>query len=381
MSKLKNVNKAIIKWVSYGFFVLLAALLILTFGVPSMNQNQGQNRSTLAVVNGQSVSTYDFVHFMNTDNRFAGRTNEINADENMRQYVISLFIKRILNIQYAEKIGIKAPKAAVLSYIRSIPFFQTEDGEFSSEQMDNYLAHFNMSFEQFYEKTRQVVLLSELNNLIVHGAGVSPDEILLQKTVQGSNIQIEYAFVSNDEIRKRYPDRITVSDSEVDAEMEESEDESEDPAQTRASVKTRLEREKLSRIKIELAGTISKGSVYESALETLNAGTKLSKNFRIGDPVYEDSDENTMLYELYSDQSFYEDCLGAEIGTTAKPVVASNGVYVYTVREKVVHVPELASITEMDKGRALNESFGVTQNELLNSFYESSKVVRNYQNQ
>ncbi len=380
MSKFREIHKKIIKWVSYGFFMLLALLLIITFGVPSITENMTQNQSTLAVVNGESVSRYDFTHFLNTDSRFAERANDINANENMRQYAISQFIRRVLNIQYAEKMGITAPRRRVLSYIKSIPFFRTEeDNTFSSERMDTYLKHFNMSFDQFYDKISEVIVLSELNNLIILGAGTSPDEILLQKTVSSSSVQVEYAFLSDEEIKNRYTDEVSVSDEEGDALLKEyQKDEESELLKSRSSVRTELEREKLGVIKHRMAGELSSSSSLEEALSVLEVEPLMSKSFSIGDPVYADTENSPMLHELYSDQAFYEDCLSTEPGTLAEPVVGRDGLYAYTVRTRNITVPDRGDITDMDKGRALNESFEIMGDLLLDSFYDNSKVERKY---
>jgi hypothetical protein len=379
MSKMRNINQAIVKWVSYVFFILLAGLLILTFGVPSITQNMNTNSQSMAVINGQEVTNYDFLIFLNTDPQYAGRINEINSDEALRNRAINVFIRRVLSVQYAEKIGIKAPKEQVLDYIRES--FRDESGKYSQEQLDNYLNYFNISFDQFYKRATETVLVSELNNLIIHGAGQSPDEILMEKRVRNSKIEIEYALFSVEKIRAQYADEIAVTDAEIEAELaKDTEDDANTQNRTKESVRSQLDRQKINELKVKLLDQIQTGNDFETALELWQIEPQKSKPFSIGEPVFEDGPENAILFELYSDPVFYEDCLSTNIGKLARPISAASGIYVYTVREKSVGTPSQDEITDTDISRVMSVTGSVTQNQLLDMYFENAKIVRNYQN-
>lgn len=392
MLKSKNT---FIKVGSTILFVFLSLMLVISFGVPSFMDRMGINPTTIAVVNGKEVSVYDYRFFLSTDSRFAGRQNEILNDENMNQYVQQLFIRRVLAIQYAEKLGVVISKDQVFDYIRNISYFKGEDGKFSTERMDAILAHYNMTFDQFFDRSKNTLMLLELNNLVNYGTGFGPDEVRMVKTADSSHFVLKYAFLSESDIKNKYADEIAVSDDEIDAELAKLKDENAgdgkieadasamaEPQKSRESVKALLERQKIASVKVKIEEDLKKfqnqPAAFDKAVAYLGTGVKMSKAFSLGSPVYGGGEKGKILYDLYMSSQFNEDFLSVELNSMARPINASSGIYVYAPVERQLESFAGTDVSYEEGYSLVEKRFNELENALLDPFFEQSKIVRNY---
>ncbi|MDA3899189.1 MAG: SurA N-terminal domain-containing protein [Spirochaetes bacterium] len=383
MVKSKNI---FVKVFSYILVGILTVLLVISLGGTSFMDKAALDQTTIAVVNGEKVSIYDFNHFINTDQRFYNRIDDINSDEQMRNYVRSVYIQRVLTIQYAEKIGIVVVGDQVLNYIRSLSNLSDDDGKFSTERLNQLLKYYNISYTQFFKRTKDILILRELDHLIVNGTGVSPDEIRMEKSARGSKITLRYAFLSNSELKKRYPERLAVSVSEIEAEVKNIQESMSDPLDDSESLQKQsrisLESRKLAELKAELLSQINKLALenrpFSDGVALLDVTVGESQPFQIGNPVYSTDEKTGLLLDLYTNNVFYEDSLKVKEGLLARGVDVSNGLYIFTPKEKIISFDKDAEITQYDSYQTHQARSAFVENAMLSPFFEKSRVVRNY---
>ena len=383
MVKSKNI---VVKVFSYILVGILTILLVISLGSPGLMDKAMLNQNTLAAVNGKKIDVQDFTYFLNTDQRFYNRSSEIRDDKQLLNYARSVYLQRILTIQYAQEIGIVVVDDQVVEYISSLGNFKDDNGKFMPERLDQFLKYYNMSYNQFFKRTYDVLVLRELDNLIVNGTGVSPDEIRMEKTVNNSKITLRYGFLSNTELKKRYPERVTVSESMVDAEVKRLQETVSEPVDDiellKKQAKNELETRKLSELKLEIASKVNslslEGRPFADGLAVLDVKAEDSKAFKIGSPVYSADESKGLLLDLYTNNVFYEDCLKVKQGELARAVDASTGLYIFTPIEKIVNFDKDSELTAYDSYMAHQERSLFVENALLSPFIEKSRVIRNY---
>ncbi|MBN2434908.1 MAG: SurA N-terminal domain-containing protein [Spirochaetes bacterium] len=383
MVKSKNI---VVKVFSYILVGILTILLVVSLGSPGLMDKAMLNQNTLAAVNGKKIDVQDFGYFLNTDQRFYNRASEIRDDEQLLNYARSVYLQRVLTIQYAQEIGIVVVDDQVVDYISSLGNFKDEDGKFMPDRLDQFLKYYNMSYNQFFKRTYDVLVLRELDNLIVNGTGVSPDDIRMDKTVNNSKITLRYGFLSNAAIKKRYPERLTVSEKEIDDEVERLKETVTEPIDDtellKKQAKNELEVRKLSELKLEISSKINslalEGKPFTEGLAVLDVKAEDSKPFKIGSPVYSAEESKGLLLDLYTNSVFYEDCLKVKQGELARAVDVSSGLYVFTPIEKIVPFDKDGELTAYDSYMAHQERSLFVENALLSPFIEKSRVIRNY---
>jgi hypothetical protein len=374
--KMFDSKSPIVKIGSYiviGFFVLI---IIFMFTVSDFMLKWGMNDNVVATVNGEKIYRIDFVRFRE---RMSGQLKDTGSKE-MQEQILSQLIMRKLLLQKAKEIGIQVSDTLAMDYIKNI--FRDQTGKFNKNYLDRTLQHYHQGLPDFVMGIKEDMIINQLRQMLYLGVGVSPEEVKSEYAINSSLLQIRYCYLSTADLSKKFKDKISVTEKEIDDELQKSKDEIKDPATDRKRIKDKIEKDKLNKHKLELVNSIDKladeKKSFNEAASYLGGSLYLSNNFKIGDPIKEANDKGKMLYSLASSAIFNEGLFSIEKGKTSRVIDSFDGLYIFTPVKN-----NLASAEPPQKefARIENEMLEQKNNAVfmtfISSFYEKSKIIRN----
>jgi parvulin-like peptidyl-prolyl isomerase len=360
-------------YIIIGFFTLI---IVISFGMPDFITKLGMDDNTVASVNGEKIYRMDFLRFRDRISR-----QMQNADKKeMQEQILSQIIMRRLLLQKADEIGIQVSDAIAMDYIKNI--FKDQTGKFNKMYLDRTLQQYHQGLADFVLMVKEDLIITQLRQMLFLGVGVSPEEVKTEYAMNNSSVQIRYCYLSTADINKRFKDKITVSEKEIDEELLKSKDEIKDPVTDRKRIKDKLEKGKLNKFKVELVNLIDKladeKKSFNEAATNLGGGVFLSNNFKIGEPIREGNDKGKMLYALGNSPIFNEGLFSLERGRTSRVIDSFDGLYIFTpVRnELALTEPPVKEFDKIEKELLEQKNNSVFMS-VISSFHEKSKIIRN----
>ena len=359
-------------YIIVGFFVLI---IIISFGMPDFLSRMGLDQNTVAKVNDEVIGYMDFIRYRDT--HMFGKTDDQKQQQRM---IIERMIQEKLLVQLAKKEGIIVTKKEIKSVIHNR--FSDDTGSFNESLFKNFLDRFHMGVSDYYKYVEDEVYAGKLQNLLLAGISVSPWEIVTDYRIQNSKIKIQFAFLSNAELAKRYANDIAVTDEEVDAELKKNPKELKDPKTDRQRIKEKLANAKLESIKQQLSKNINDlalaGKSFAEAQMVLKGVVSYSNDFKPGDLVRERDDKGRILYPIQESGVFQSDLFTLRQGATSRLIAGFDGLYIFT---PVVRVIPGMQVPEKDKQSLEQNLFYAKANalyiSLLTRLFEKSKIIRN----
>ncbi|HON79950.1 MAG TPA: SurA N-terminal domain-containing protein [Spirochaetota bacterium] len=359
-----------------GFFTLI---IVISFGMPDFLSQMGGNDAMIAKVNGETIEQLEFIRFRDT--MMNEQTMKKMGDKEAGKYILNALIFNKLQVQEARELGIKISNEKVKRVISSIPIFRNELGNFDTRLFERYLDHYRFTKAEYFNWIKNHLLSRELIQLVQEGVAVPPGEIDFENAIINSRIQIQYAFVSDWELKKKYKQDIYVSDQEVRAAMKSGEPAG-DAKAAEARVRVELEKKKFQNVKrkvmIQVNQMARTGKTFNEAVRFLGAGVATSNEFQVGQPVRGPGNKSGSLASLTESREFNDDCLVLEIGKTSSAVSSVDGLYVFTPvkREIASGTPDEEASAKIRKQlhRQRMESFYDT---MMNAFGSRSRIIRN----
>jgi len=193
-----------------GALLLLVALSMLTYLVPSYNTGGNLSDTVVAQVGNDTVSLVDVQRALQGAMRGRQIPSEIMGTY-IPQIVQQLITDRAIAYE-AERLGFQVTDAELRDYIaQNIPtLFQ--DGKFIGKDMyASMLAQQNMSMDEFEGEMRRQLLGSRLRSVAIEGTVVSPMEIEKAYRSKNEKLKIQYVKIPSD----KYKAEATPSDEEM----------------------------------------------------------------------------------------------------------------------------------------------------------------------
>ncbi|MGL4370382.1 MAG: hypothetical protein ACRCUT_12045, partial [Spirochaetota bacterium] len=203
-----------------------------------------------------------------------------------------------------------------------------------------------------------------------------------RNAVSKAACQARYAFVSNEELKKRLGASIAVSDSEIDEEMTKNKGDIKDPATDRERFKNRLIDRKIETAKASLVksvdGIAMKEESFEKAASLLGGKTAATAVFKPGDPVKEAGKEGKVLYSLSESDIFLNGFSMLKPGVSSKAISARDGVWVFTPSQRTIafEAPKEADAEKMAEQMRQEREYTV-ESAVYRPYFEKAKIVRN----
>jgi hypothetical protein len=363
------------KYVGYfliGFFLFI---IILSFGMPDVT-GCGTDRSTIAVVNGQKIDHLDFLRYRDT--KFAQFRNQ-----KMDSFILDNFILELMLIQKAEKNGFKITEDRIIDYIKKSPEFKNPStGKFDPEYFQAILRNSRLDIAEFEKLIKRDFTLDDYKYFLSIGGASATEDITAKNIVDNSNIQIQYSFLSAEDIRKNYKNDLTVTDTDIDDEIKNNNVKISDPTTDRERIRKQIEEKKLEKIKNDLAekinGIAASNGTFTSANSVLRGKTAKSSKFKIGEPVKTEEKEPKLIAALNNSNIFTEKCLTLALNTSSPAVLSGSGIYIFTPIIKTIPTASIDKDTfEKSLNAADNSSANMITRNLLKVMNEKSKVIKN----
>lgn len=362
-------------YIIIGFFVLIIAI---SFGMPDFMSRLGMDRNTVAIVNGDTIQHIDFVRYRDLN---AYRFGNARSDD-MQKQILDRMIQEKLLVQKAKDLGIQVSDKEVKNLIHRR--FANQQGNFDQSILQNFMQRLHIGLADYFQMVREELYLVKLQQMIMGGLGVSPEEVSTRYTLQNSSIRFKYCYVSNNQLKKRFASSISVTDAEVEKEMKENPAEVKDPKSDRKRVREKLENRKFQEKKEELVKNIDsmafEGASFQKTASMLGGKISYSNQFSIGEPVREQNEKGSVLYAISESNVFRSDALAIDKGNTSRVIQSFDGLYVFTPVQKQVpfgRVPE-EKYTAIEKRLYFAKANSLYMS-LLNSLYEESEIVKNLQ--
>lgn len=367
-------KNTISKYVGYfliGFFLFI---IILSFGMPDVT-GCGSDRSSIAVVNGQQVHHLDFLRYRDT--KFAQFRNQ-----KMDSFILDNYIMELILIQRAEKTGFKITEDRITRYIKNSPEFKNPStGKFDPEYFQLILRNNRLDLSEFEKLIRRDFTLNDYKFFLSTGGVTSKEDVLTKNIIDNSSIQIQYAFLSTEDLKQRFKSELSVTDSEIDAEIKNNSVKISDPITDRTRIKQQIEDSKIEKIKNDLAEKInsiaSKDGTFQAANSLLNGKIAKTSKFKIGEPLKTEEKEPKAIPALNNSPIFMDKCLALGIDKTSPAIIASSGIYIFSPSLKVI--PPATSDEETirkESGAGNYASANMIIRNLLKEMNEKSKIIK-----
>jgi hypothetical protein len=368
-------KNAISKYVGYfliGFFLFI---IILSFGMPDVT-GCGNDRSSIAVVNGQKVHHLDFLRYRDT--KFAQFRNQ-----KMDSFILDNYILELMLIQKAEKTGFKVTEDRITRYVKNSPEFKNPStGKFEPEYFQAILRNNRLDLAEFEKLIRRDFTLNDYKFFLSTGGAAAKEDVLTKNIVDNSIIQMQYSFLSAEELKKRYKNEIIVSDVDIDSEIKSNNVKISDPTTDRERIRKQLEDKKLEKLKNDLAAKInsiaSSDGSFTSANSILNGKIAKTAKFKIGEPVKTDEKEPKVIAALNNSSIFIDKCLVLAKDKTSPAIINGSGIYIFSPVLKVIPTvsPDEETVKKGNDAGSYGSANMITRN-LLKVMNEKSKIVKN----
>ncbi len=356
-----------------GFFTLI---IVISFGMPDFISRFSLDQSTVAVVNGEKLHVYDFLRYRDNIYRQYGR------NEKMDPFILTQFIGEYLIVQEGAKNGFEPTDDRIANYIKSIPIFKNpKTGAYDGDEFKKFLQGNKFTFGEFNKILRRDLVKEDFLHYLRMGAAVSSEEISFNQLSSNGKIKIKYAFISGEELKKRSADKIAVTENEVSSEMTKNKSELKDPKTDKARIRQRLIDTKFNAVKKDLINSLTalaeKKASFNESSALLNGTVKITKEFSIGAPVLDDSNESQPLTQIENSKIFREQFLSLENGIVSAPIEAMNGIYIITPELKDFKSENLKDEEKINLTKKLeNQKINALTQNLLASLMEKSKIVK-----
>ncbi len=219
------------------FLIIIIALALFSFVLADVIRNggfsSGKGENTVATVGGENIDRTEFAKQVDLYSKQLGPNASTMQAVNR---VYDAKVREVVLAQQFEKLGIEVSpeqlKATMALQLEGNPTFSDENGTFSEQKLQEYLANIKASSPQAYEQWKnyedQVALAAKETqyfNMIKAGVGATLLEGKQAYLLENNTVDVEYvkipwtavdeseAQVSKDEIKayiKAHPDKYTV---------------------------------------------------------------------------------------------------------------------------------------------------------------------------
>lgn len=373
MSNSKSIVIKIGGYVLIGFFTLI---IIISFGMPDFISRFNLDKTTVAVVNGEKLHVYDFLRYRDNIYQQYGR------NEKMDPFILTQFIGEILVVQEGIKYGFEPTDDKIARYIKSIPYFKDQQtGAYDGSLFKNFLSRNKFTFGEFNKILKRDLVKEDFMQYLRIGTAVTADEINFSSLSSSGKIRIKYAYISGEDLKKRFSDKTAVSENEISDEMAKNKSELKDPKTDKARIRQKLADAKFAAAKKELIEKLTvlaaNKAAFNDSSALLNGTVKSTKEFAPGAQIVEDSKESQPVTQIENSKVYREQFLSLEKGIASAPIESSNGIYIITpelidIKTEILKDEEKKNLAKKLEYQKIN---AISQN-LLASLMEKAKIVK-----
>ena len=193
-----------------GALLVLVALSMLTYLVPSYNMGNSTSDTVVAEVAGSEITTFDVQKLVQ-----AAMRNKQFPAELLPNYVPTMVEQMVTDraMAYeAQRMGMQVSDQDLANTIRQIAPSLFPDGKFVGKDVyASFLAQQQMTIPDFESDLKRQILVNRLREIAIQGIIVTPLEIEESYKKQNEQVKIEYVKLNPD----KYKASITVTPEEM----------------------------------------------------------------------------------------------------------------------------------------------------------------------
>jgi len=178
MQQFRNLLRGWLGKVLLFIFILPFAF----FGIEGIFKS-GSSQDVAMTVNGVEISKMEVSRGIedqrrNLKQQMGGAINDsFLTDDILRPRVIEGLVQKELIRQAAEKDGLAVSSNLVKSYVRSLPQFQDDKGEFSNDKLEALLVQANFTKARLFDAVQESMVLEQLQSGIARTAFITQPEL------------------------------------------------------------------------------------------------------------------------------------------------------------------------------------------------------------
>ncbi len=184
-----------------GGLLLLVALSMLTYLVPSYNMGGSSGSDQVVAEIGKDVITLPEVQQIVQMNMRGRQMPAELMPRYIPQFVNSMVTERALAFE-AARLGFKVSDADLAAGIRQELPQLFQDGKFAGKDAyANMLAQQNMTIPQFEEDVARQLLVTKMRNVALEGTVITPQEIEREYRHRNDKVKLQYVKITADKFR------------------------------------------------------------------------------------------------------------------------------------------------------------------------------------
>jgi peptidyl-prolyl cis-trans isomerase D len=183
-----------------GGLLLVVALSMLTYLVPSYNMGGGDSDMVVAQIGKDTITVPEVQQVVQMNMRGHQLPAELMANY-VPQFINSMITERALAYE-AQRLGFKVSDQDLAAGIRQTIPQLFPDGKFAGKDAYNQvLAQQNMTIPQFEEEMARNLLVTKMRDVAMEGTLVTPQEIEQEYRRRSDKVKIEYVKIAGDKLR------------------------------------------------------------------------------------------------------------------------------------------------------------------------------------
>ena len=194
LGKLRNFSKSKLA----GVLVVIIIIPFVFWGMGSVFS--GGNKNNLAIINGENISSQDFIDYVNNSN-IDIKTLKDNIENNVLEELLSQLISYKLLSLETERIGLSLSDKGLFEHIVKDVKFSDDTGEFSRLKYEKFLLENNINAVNFEKRLKQNITQRNLFQY-VSGGIVSPNFLVKNLFLENTR-QINIEFINLEENYKK----------------------------------------------------------------------------------------------------------------------------------------------------------------------------------
>ena len=194
LGKLRNFSKSKLA----GVLVVIIIIPFVFWGMGSVFS--GGNKNNLAIINGENISSQDFIDYVNNSN-IDIKTLKNNIENNVLEELLSQLISHKLLSLETERISLSLSDKGLFEHIVKDVKFSDESGVFSRLKYEKFLLENNINAVNFEKRLKENITQRNLFQYISGGI-ISPNFLVKNLFLENTR-QINIEFINLEENYKK----------------------------------------------------------------------------------------------------------------------------------------------------------------------------------
>ena len=295
--------------------VVLVGIIIIPFVFWGMGGVfSGGNKNNIAKINDKSISTQDFVNYVNLS-KIESDTIRKNIDNNIIEEILAELISKTMISMEINDLNLKISDKILNKKIRENKNFKDENNNFSRIKYEKFLLSSNLSAPDFESRLRESELRKKLFSYV--SGGLNSPLFLVNNTYKEQSKKVKINYINLENIYKKKED---FSSEEISKFIDEHNDTLKEKIisfrYSKITPKDLIGIDEFNNLFFEkiddIENEISNGTTLENLLTKYQLKSNLKENFNLNEgsndgefykKIYENAENNKL--KLLDENDFY----------------------------------------------------------------------------